>query len=193
MKNFERWVMAKRYEVHTLQEITKERTENPLSDREFSLLEEWKERLDTLDKEFNNNDRRYYDHRSSINIHSTDCEHSEDDYLSTAYQLKLSQNDDDWLDYIYSKRYEDLQELVLDEKLYHAIKKLTDLQKQALYLWKIQKMDTKQISNIMGSSEKNVRNHRNKAIMNIRRSLALHDDKTESAKKILTRNGLQKI
>ena len=64
--------------------------------------------------------------------------------------------DNKWLEEIYSERPEDLYQLVGSEKLAKAIQGLTDHQKNVLFMSAIQEMKSKEISEVLGTSCRNI-------------------------------------
>jgi len=86
-----------------------------------------------------------------------------------------SKPDNEWLEEIYSQRPEDLYQLVSSEKLAKAIQGLTDHQRNVLFMNAIQEKKTKEITEILGTSCRNVLDvlertyKRIKVLMNSRR------------------------
>lgn len=64
--------------------------------------------------------------------------------------------DNKWLEEIYSQRPEDLYQLVSSEKLAKAIQGLTEHQRNVLFMSAIQEMKTKEISEVLGTSCRNI-------------------------------------
>jgi hypothetical protein len=84
--------------------------------------------------------------------------------------LKLSRNED-WLDIIFSQRHQDLHHLAEDEKVSAAIQNLTDKQKQVLHLNTVWQYTTQDIAEMLHTTDRNIRKHREKALEAIRRAV----------------------
>jgi DNA-directed RNA polymerase specialized sigma24 family protein len=82
--------------------------------------------------------------------------------LDTSKAQRIT-SDLDYLDLIFTQRPEDLHEVVTDEALIAAIKKLTRCQKDALFLRMQPHTKTKQAAEDLGSSPRNIRKHLAKA------------------------------
>jgi len=82
--------------------------------------------------------------------------------LDTTKALRIT-SDLDYLDLIFTRRPEDLHEVVTDDALSAAIKRLTACQKEALFLRMQPHTKTKQVAEDLGSSPRNIRKHLAKA------------------------------
>jgi len=86
--------------------------------------------------------------------------------LDTSKALRIT-SDLDYLDLIFTRRPEDLHEVVTDEALSAAIKRLTACQKEALFLRSQPHTKTKDAAEDLGSSPCNIRKHLAKARVTI--------------------------
>ena len=82
--------------------------------------------------------------------------------LDTSKALRIA-SDLDYLDLIFTRRPEDLHEVVTDDALSAAIKRLTACQKEALFLRMQPHTRTKDAAETLGSSPRNIRKHLAKA------------------------------
>lgn len=130
----------------------------------------WKAVFDELNGELRNNDRKHDEHRDDMDTTIVDRQPEENEIFSGTKMLKLS-NDEDWLDIIYSRKPEDLQELVTDEAVSKAIRKLTLPQKEILFLNVIHLFKTSEIAAARGVSERNIRKIRQRALESLRKTL----------------------
>lgn len=130
----------------------------------------WKTVLDGLDGELRNNDRKHDEHRDDMDTTIVDRQAEENEIFSGAKTLKLS-SDEDWLDMIYSRKAEDLQELVTDEAVSKAIGRLTLPQKEVLFWNVVHCFKLSEIAAARGVSERNIRKIRQRALESIRRTL----------------------
>ena len=85
--------------------------------------------------------------------------------------LKLSRHED-WLEIIFSKSYRDLHHLVENSEVSAAIKRLTDKQKQVLHLNIVEEYTIQNIAAMLGTTDRNVRKHREKALDFIRQAVS---------------------
>lgn len=74
----------------------------------------------------------------------------------------------DWLEFIFTKRYQDMHELFLDERLCEIVKNLNDKRKEVLFLYYVQGYKTTEIAQTKGVSERNIRKLRANALEEIR-------------------------
>lgn len=144
-------------------------------------MKHWQNILDGLDHEEDNNNRKHSEHRDDMDTTAADRQLDEDETIPPAKMLKLS-HEEDWLDIIYSRRAEDLHELVSDEAVSEAIRKLTRLQKEVLSLYAVHRFTVPEIAAMKSVSERNIRKIRQRAIENIHKTLA--DKKGEGDLKI---------
>lgn len=79
----------------------------------------------------------------------------------------------DWLEFIFTKRYQDMHELFSDERLCEIIKNLNDKRKEVLFLYFVQGYKTTEIAQMKGVSERNIRKLRASALEEIR--IKLHE------------------
>lgn len=93
--------------------------------------------------------------------------------------LKLS-NHEDWIDIIYSRRYQDLHHLVSNPKISAAIESLTDKQKEVLFLHIVHQYTPQEIAAMTKATDRNIRKHKEKALKAIRKAIGvMQDNKAE--------------
>jgi RNA polymerase sigma factor (sigma-70 family) len=130
-----------------------------------------KEWLAELDREERNNNRKHKSHRDDIDVTIAERDPEDWETYPRAKLLKLSRHED-WLEIIFSQRSQDLHHLTEDEKVSAAIKNLTEKQKQVLHLNIVWQYTTQDIAEMLGTTDRNVRKHREKALEAIRRAVA---------------------
>lgn len=128
---------------------------------------DWNGVIRALDSFDANNERRHKEHRADMDIRLVDCGSNEGEYCSLADLLKLSDSGD-WLDAIYSRAPEDLYQLVEEYPVSEALRELTPIQKQVLFLNILHRIPAKDIAAMLGCSVRNITKHRQKALENIR-------------------------
>lgn len=128
---------------------------------------DWNGVVQALDCFDANNERRHKEHRADMDISVVDCGLNEGKYCSLADLLRLSDSDD-WLDAIYSRAPGDLYQLVGEYPVSEALRELTPIQKQVLFLNIVHRIPTKDIAAMLGCSVRNITKHRQKALENIR-------------------------
>lgn len=133
-------------------------------------MRDWKALLQEMDNEERNNNRRHKAHRDDVDTTLADRQTAEAESISGAKMRKLSQSED-WADLIFSRRAEDLHELVTDEVVSGAIRNLTLPQKEILFLNVIHRFKTSEIAAMRGVSERNIRKIRQRALESIRKFL----------------------
>ena len=94
-----------------------------------------------------------------------------DDEISIPKEFKTLNTDKGWLDCIYSRRPEDLHELVEDEAVSRALQALNIKRKGALFYRVVHGYSSRETADLQGVSERNVRKLYEKAIAEIRKSL----------------------
>ena len=72
---------------------------------------------------------------------------------------------------IFSQSPEDLAQLMSDSRLTHAIRTLTGLQRQVLFLEFVERYTTGEIAAMLGSSPRNIRAQRQTALTRLRKAL----------------------
>jgi len=137
--------------------------------------EKWQGELDKFHTQVRNNNRRHKEKRDRMDTTIADREPEEDERVPKAKMLKLS-NDEDWIDIIYGRKPEDLHQLVSDPKISEAIQGLTFKQKQVLSLNVVHQFTTNEIAQMTGTTDRNVRKHRDKALETIRKAIGLLQD-----------------
>lgn len=120
--------------------------------------------LDTFDA---NNERRHSDHRADMDISIVDRDPNEKECYGAADLLRLSQPDD-WLEVIFSRKPEDLDQLVEEYPVSTALRELTPVQKQVLFLNVVHGIPAKDIAAALECSVRNITKHRQKALESIR-------------------------
>lgn len=116
-----------------------------------------------------NNDRKHDEHRDFANTQTIEGQ-AEDEYIDRRL-LKAITSEKRILDKIFSERWEDLHELVSDEKLCKAIKSLTNYQKKILFWNVIQEYTTAEIAENFGVTDRSVRDVRQRALISIRKEI----------------------
>jgi DNA-directed RNA polymerase specialized sigma24 family protein len=129
---------------------------------EIEEYERWKAELAAdYKRELERDRKRRSEHQDGMDI--TELDRNNDDIsLNTSKALRIT-SDLDYLDIIFTQRPEDLHEVVTDEALIAAIKKLTRCQKEAMFLRMQPHTKTKQAAEDLGSSPRNIRKHLAKA------------------------------
>lgn len=128
---------------------------------------DWDGVIQALDNFDANNERRHREHRADMDISVVDCGLNEGEYCGVADLLRLSDSDD-WLDAIYSRKPEDLYQLVEEYPVSEALRELTPIQKQVLFLNIVHGIPAKDIAAMLGCSVRNITKHRQKALETIR-------------------------
>ena len=122
---------------------------------ELEEYERWRAKQEREHKLLVRRERRYRnDHLDGMDITSQGRD-SNGFLPSTSKALRIS-TDEDYLDLIFSERPEDLHELVSDEAMIAAVKKLTPRQKEALHCFLTPKTKTADVALILGTSDRNI-------------------------------------
>ena len=100
-----------------------------------------------------------------------ECENSEE-YIATKILLRICRSDTGWLEWIFSKKCSDLHQLVGSKCISAALKNLTYRQKQVLFLLYVHGFSTEDAVAMLGSSARNIRKHKERALKNIRKYLS---------------------
>jgi len=133
---------------------------------EIEEYERWKAELDAdYKRELERDRKRRSTHLDDMDITMLDRE-NDGDWMDTSKALRIT-SDEDYLDLIFTQWPEDLHEVVTDEALIAAIKKLTRCQKEALFLRMQPHTRTKQVAEDQGTTTGNIRKHLRKARKNI--------------------------
>lgn len=133
-------------------------------------MHDWKALLQGMDNEERNNNRRHKAHRDDVDTTLADRQAGDEESIPGTKMRKLSQSED-WADTIFSRRAEDLHELVTDEAVSGAIRNLTLPQKEVLFLNVVHRFKTSEIAAARGVSERNIRKIRQRALESIRNFL----------------------
>lgn len=132
---------------------------------------EWENILDGLDHEEALNERRHSEKRDLLDLglmEYDDCE----EFISTKILLRICRSDSGWLEWIFSRKDSDLYQLVGDKSISDALQCLTNQQRQVLFLLYIHGFSTKETAAMLGSSERNIRKHKERALKNIQKNLS---------------------
>lgn len=128
---------------------------------------DWDGVLQALDRYDANHERRHKEHRADMDVSVVDCGPNEGKYCGLANLLRLS-NPNDWLDMIYSRDPENLYQLVEEYPVSTALRDLTPVQRQVVFLNIVHGIPAKEIAALMGCSVRNITKHRQKAMEHIR-------------------------
>lgn len=131
----------------------------------------WETVLDELDHEDELNERRHSEKRDLLDLGLMECENSEE-YIATKILLRICRSDTGWLEWIFSKKCPDLHQLVGSKCISAALKNLTYRQKQVLFLLYVHGFSTEDAVAMLGSSARNIRKHKERALKNIRKYLS---------------------
>lgn len=156
------------------------RQENLTAAQRNEILK-WETILDELDHEEELNERRHSEKRDLLDLGLMECENSEE-FIATKILLRICRSDTGWLEWIFSKKAADLHQLVGSERISAALQSLTARQKQVLFLLCIHGFSTKEISATLGSSARNIRKHKERALKNIRKCLSGKENENENGK-----------
>lgn len=85
------------------------------------------------------------------------------EYLSSEIKLKLSDTDENWLEWIFSRSSADLYQLTGNIQLAKSLQTLTAMQRKVVFLFYIHGFSVKDIAALLGSSERNIRKLRERA------------------------------
>lgn len=131
----------------------------------------WETVLDELDHEEELNERRHSEKRDLLDLGLMECENSEE-YIATKILLRICRSDTGWLEWIFSKKASDLHQLAGSESISDALQSLTGRQKQVLFLLYVHGFSTEDAVAMLGSSTRNIRKHKERALKNIRKYLS---------------------
>lgn len=140
-------------------------------------MKTWQKALNELNCEKRNNNRKHDYHRDDMDTTVVDRQLEEDEITPPAAKMLKLSNHEDWLDIIYSRKPEDLHELVTDEAVSAAIRKLTSPQKEVLFLNTVHQFTVAEIAAMKGVSERNIRKIRQRAIEGVHRFLEVLGDR----------------
>jgi len=159
------------------------------SDADRETAREWytehRELLLADDVSIVNNDRRHAGQRDLADLERLERRDARGYMDKRLYAVCRSRSD--MLEQIFSRRWQDLPELTADEKLYLALKELTDRQKQMLFWSVIQEYSAADIAAAMGSRERNVRDIRRRALDGIRRRFGINTSVRYTKRKTIRR------
>ena len=96
--------------------------------------------------------------------------------ISIPPTFKTLNNSDRWLDYIFSRRPEDLHELVEDEAVSKALRDLNSKRREALFYRGVHGYSAEEIAAFKGVSDRNVRKLYEKAIQEVRKEIDKQDE-----------------
>ena len=127
----------------------------------------WSELLAEEDRILRNNNRRHASHRADMDTTVVDRDIEPEECYPTKDLLALS-SFPDFLEMIFSKDYHDIHQLVEDPDVSDALRQLTDKQKEVLFLSVVHRNPTRSIARYLGTSERNIRKHLEKALASVR-------------------------
>lgn len=128
---------------------------------------DWDGVLQALDEFDANNERRESDHRAAIDATITDRDPREGEQCRAVDLLRLSRCEN-WDDIIFSRRPEDLYQLIEESPISAALRELTPVQKSVLFDNTVLGIPVKRVARRMGCSDRNVTKHRQRALEKIR-------------------------
>lgn len=134
-----------------------------LTEQEKVVIEQWKPVLDELDRAENCNNRRHKEKRDMLDMTLCECQNEEEAYLSSEIKLKLSETDENWLEWIFSRSSADLYQLTGNAGLAKSLQTLTAMQRKVVFLFYVHGFSVKDIATLLGSSERNIRKLRERA------------------------------
>lgn len=134
-----------------------------LTEQEKVVIEQWKPVLDELDRMENCNNRRHKEKRDMLDMTLCECQNENEEYLSSEIKLKLSDTDENWLEWIFSRSSADLYQLTGNIELAKSLQTLTAMQRKVVFLFYIHGFSVKDIAALLGSSERNIRKLRERA------------------------------
>ena len=134
-----------------------------LTEQEKVVREQWKPVLDELDRMENCNNRRHKEKRDMLDMTLCECQNENEEYLSSEIKLKLSDTDENWLEWIFSRSSADLYQLTGNIELAKSLQTLTAMQRKVVFLFYIHGLSVKDIAALLGSSERNIRKLRERA------------------------------
>lgn len=114
-----------------------------LTEQEKVVIEQWKPVLDELDRMENCNNRRHKEKRDMLDMTLCECQNEKEEYLSSEIKLKLSDTDENWLEWTFSRSSADLYQLTGNIELAKSLQTLTAMQRKVvffvLYPWVFRK------------------------------------------------------
>lgn len=131
----------------------------------------WENILDELDHEEQLNERRHSEKRDLLDLSLMECDDCEA-FIATKVLLRICRSDSGWLEWIFSQKCSDLHQLTGNENISGALQNLTGRQKQVLFLLYVHGFSTEETAAKLGSSPRNIRKHKERALKNIRKSLS---------------------
>ena len=137
----------------TMWDLKEERLEQRL--QALAQQEDWAGVVQALDDYDKNNDRRHEDRRDDFDLSCLNGGISADE-------------EDDWLDIIFSQEAGDLPNLVAEYPVSGAMRELTPQQQEILRLNIVFGIPTKDIAKQMGCTTRNITKQRQKALEKIR-------------------------
>jgi len=116
--------------------------------------------LDELDREDELNERQHSEKRGLLELGLMECENCEE-FIATKILLRIFRSDSGWLEWIFSKKANDLHQLTGNESIADALQSLTYRQKQALFLLYVHGFSIEEAAAKPGSSARNIRKQKN--------------------------------
>ena len=149
----------------TCADIREEKLEQKI--RALAAEGDWQAVVEALDAFDGNNERRESEHHADADITITDRDPNEGECYRMADMLRLSCWED-WNAIIFSRRPDDLYQLVEEYPVSTALKELTPIQKRVLFENVVHGIPAKDIAKAMGCSVRNITKHRKAALEKIR-------------------------
>jgi DNA-directed RNA polymerase specialized sigma24 family protein len=140
-----------------------------MSAAELAEFDRWNEIVEEMDRKDARKEKRLQQKKDGADITLADRD-DDNEYLDISRLFKLS-CDTDYLEIIFSQRYEDIHELITDEAKAKIVKGLTDRQKQIFFLTEVQRLKTKDAAKILKTTSRNILKVKETAAKNARRQL----------------------
>lgn len=141
---------------------------------ELQALSTEKERkvyFENLIKEFDKadalNDRKHRRKERRHDFDLTVLDAVQNETISIPREFTAFSNSDNWEDFIFSQRPEDLHELLTDKELISAVKGLSEKRKEVLFYRGVWRYTPQEIARFKGVSDRSVRKLYEKAIQEI--------------------------
>lgn len=101
--------------------------------------------------------------RDMLDMTLCECQNEKEGYLSSEIKLKLSETDENWLEWIFSRSSADLYQLTGNVGLAKSLQTLTAMQRKVVFLFYVHGFSVSEIAGLLGSSERNIRKLRERA------------------------------
>ncbi|MEG1631202.1 MAG: sigma-70 family RNA polymerase sigma factor [Hydrogenoanaerobacterium sp.] len=136
----------------------------------------WGDILNEMEREEINNNRRHEGWRDDLDITVLDSK-PDPKQKSLGKKIKRMVKNPHFENIIYSKRPEDLAQLMSSGTLSRAIEALTEKQREVLFLRYVQQYTNTEIAEISGTTARNIRKHEEKALDMLRMAVGIIKDK----------------